>query len=345
MPGLSVVTITKNTEPTIASVVENALLFAEEHIVVDTGSTDRTKEAAKAAGAKVVVYEGEFDYSTPRNIGNKEANGDWILHLDSDEHINPAQRAYLGRIMAQERFTQALVRVNNVADGRVAGTRVQPRLFRNLGYHFEGLIAEWLYPIAPFVYTDLVISNKSSADGKSFQSALFRREHAEILAPIPDRLEGIIIHLSRWVHWVGCQHVGNIVGIGLPAKTIKNIAVILRAGFAKGIKLTPDDPVLAYTAADGLSALGFDQEAYQLLDSIPAVMRTFPPYLESWAELHYSFTKDLDVSIHALDCAIKMFDSTSPHLTKNKLYLKAGRWNMIEAEEDRIKQLCISAYE
>jgi glycosyltransferase involved in cell wall biosynthesis len=67
----------------------------DEIIVVDTGSTDRTKDIATALGAKVFEFSWKNDFSAARNFSISQAKGDWILVLDADEVISPLDHASL----------------------------------------------------------------------------------------------------------------------------------------------------------------------------------------------------------------------------------------------------------
>ena len=77
--------ITKNEERNIVRSLQSLLDSVDEIIVVDTGSTDRTKEAAAGLGARVLDFAWEDDFSAPRNLAIQEAQGDWIIFLDADE--------------------------------------------------------------------------------------------------------------------------------------------------------------------------------------------------------------------------------------------------------------------
>lgn len=84
--ALSVVIITKNEEANIARTLESAQ-WAEERIVVDSGSTDRTQEIARQQGAR--VFEEEWKgYAAQKNSAIAKASGDWVLSLDADELIS-----------------------------------------------------------------------------------------------------------------------------------------------------------------------------------------------------------------------------------------------------------------
>jgi len=80
--------ITKNEEKNLPGALD-ALKWVDEMLVVDTGSTDKTIEVAKKAGARVVISRTKNNYSAWRNKALKEAGGDWILYVDADERVTP----------------------------------------------------------------------------------------------------------------------------------------------------------------------------------------------------------------------------------------------------------------
>ncbi|MBU1006224.1 MAG: glycosyltransferase family 2 protein [Candidatus Omnitrophica bacterium] len=83
---ISVVTIAKNEEANIADCVSSTKGWADEHIVVDDFSTDRTIELAKANGA--VVFQRKMDVEgIHRNWAYQKAKNEWVLSLDADEEI------------------------------------------------------------------------------------------------------------------------------------------------------------------------------------------------------------------------------------------------------------------
>lgn len=86
---LSVVIITKNEETNIARTLESVTELADEIIVVDSGSTDRTLEIARTFGPKVKVFEEEWKgFARQKNSAIEKASGDWILSLDADEEVS-----------------------------------------------------------------------------------------------------------------------------------------------------------------------------------------------------------------------------------------------------------------
>jgi glycosyltransferase involved in cell wall biosynthesis len=85
---VSIVIISLNAARTISKVVNAARLLSDDVVVVDSGSTDSTKELAKIAGATLIhkYWEG---YGQNKNAGNTAAKYDWILSIDSDEVVSP----------------------------------------------------------------------------------------------------------------------------------------------------------------------------------------------------------------------------------------------------------------
>lgn len=80
---LSVVIPTLNEEKDLPETLFSLKSFADEVLIVDSGSTDKTFEIAKKAGAKV-IHHPFSSFSETRNFGNDEAKGDWIFSLEAD---------------------------------------------------------------------------------------------------------------------------------------------------------------------------------------------------------------------------------------------------------------------
>ncbi len=86
-PRISVCMIVKNEEALLPQCLKSINGFADEIIVVDTGSTDRTVAIAESFGAKIYHHPWEHDFSKHRNQSLSYATGDWILQLDADEEM------------------------------------------------------------------------------------------------------------------------------------------------------------------------------------------------------------------------------------------------------------------
>lgn len=87
-PSLSVVVLTKNEELNIERCLRS-VAFADEIILIDDDSTDKTLEIAKKYKVQIFKHKLEDDFSAQRNFGLKKAKGDWILYVDADEEVAP----------------------------------------------------------------------------------------------------------------------------------------------------------------------------------------------------------------------------------------------------------------
>ena len=89
MKKLSVVLATRNEENNIADCIDSVREIADEVIVVDEESEDRTREIAKLLGARVFKVKHEPIFHKTKQKALDKAKGDWILQLDADERVTP----------------------------------------------------------------------------------------------------------------------------------------------------------------------------------------------------------------------------------------------------------------
>ena len=102
---LSVIVITKDEEKLIKDCLESVRELADEIIVLDTGSTDRTIEIAKEKKAKIFSYKGEeMNFSAWRNEALKKAIGDWVFYLDADERVTKDLKEEIEKTIEEEKF-------------------------------------------------------------------------------------------------------------------------------------------------------------------------------------------------------------------------------------------------
>jgi len=88
MNKLSVCMIVKNEEQHLKQCLESIKNLADEIVIVDTGSTDKTKDIAKEYTSKIYDFVWNNDFAEARNFSLSKASGDWILYLDADESIS-----------------------------------------------------------------------------------------------------------------------------------------------------------------------------------------------------------------------------------------------------------------
>lgn len=131
---VSAVVLTRNEAECIADCLSR-LRWADEILVVDSFSTDNTRELAAAAGAKVLT-RAFTDFSSQYNWALAQAAGDWVYTVDADEMTSPELAESIVRtVRANPRYRIYTVRRDSYVFGRLmrstawSGERL-PRLFR-----------------------------------------------------------------------------------------------------------------------------------------------------------------------------------------------------------------------
>ena len=88
MATVTVIILAKNEEQHMKDCIASAQ-FADEVLLIDDGSTDKTVEIAESMGARVVHHAMNGDWSQQRRFAVEEARSEWIFFLDADERISP----------------------------------------------------------------------------------------------------------------------------------------------------------------------------------------------------------------------------------------------------------------
>jgi (heptosyl)LPS beta-1,4-glucosyltransferase len=94
MPPISAILITYNEESDLPEALASLEGIADEIVVVDSGSTDRTCEVARAAGARAIL-RAFTDFGDQKNFAASQASHEWVLSLDADERLSPELREAL----------------------------------------------------------------------------------------------------------------------------------------------------------------------------------------------------------------------------------------------------------
>ena len=117
MNKISVVINTRNEEENLARCL-SSVSFADEIVVVDMQSTDKTVEIAKSHGAKVYTHQ-ETGYVEPaRNFAIEKAQHPWVLIVDADEEIPPALPGKLREIVLKDSITHVFLPRKNIIFGK-----------------------------------------------------------------------------------------------------------------------------------------------------------------------------------------------------------------------------------
>ncbi len=106
-PRVSLCMIVRDEEERLPACLASVAGLVDEIIVVDTGSRDRSRDVAGAAGARVVDYVWVDDFAAARNESIRHATGDWIFWLDADERLDQANREKLQTLLNGVRYEKA----------------------------------------------------------------------------------------------------------------------------------------------------------------------------------------------------------------------------------------------
>ena len=145
MLPISICIITKNEEQNIENCLKPLRTYDWEIIVVDTGSTDRTKDIAGKYADKVLDFVWCDDFSAARNYSIEHASYDTILFIDSDEYLQEIDIEAILRLAKQHPTSVGLLsRENHYQMNGTDSIYVDlvERLFSRKYYHYEGIIHE-----------------------------------------------------------------------------------------------------------------------------------------------------------------------------------------------------------
>ena len=122
--------IVRDEEARLPAALDSAAHLVDEIIVVDTGSTDGTRDVAAFLGARVLEHAWDDDFAAARNASLEAARSDWILVLDADETLEPVAEPVFRRLLADDGVAgYEVALVSERPDGRQEFSLV--RLFRN----------------------------------------------------------------------------------------------------------------------------------------------------------------------------------------------------------------------
>lgn len=197
MSSLTVITITRDEENNIAECLDS-VRWADQIVVVDSGSKDKTVDLAKRYTADVYGIEWE-GYGHARNFGLDRASGKWILWLDADERVTPELAEEIKRVVGRDEagysgysvarrafflgkwikhcgwYPSRVVRLFRRGEGRFNETRVHERL--ELRGNIGELRSDLLHYTDPHLQRYLAKLNKyttlaaqdMAANGKPFR--------------------------------------------------------------------------------------------------------------------------------------------------------------------------------
>ncbi len=96
--------ITKNNEKTIEQCIKSVIKIVSEIVVVDSASSDKTREIAEKLGARVFDFIWKDNFSEAKNYAKDKAKEKWILNLDADETISDKDIERLSELARKDEY-------------------------------------------------------------------------------------------------------------------------------------------------------------------------------------------------------------------------------------------------
>jgi glycosyltransferase involved in cell wall biosynthesis len=306
MLGISLCMIVKNEERCLKECLESAAPFVSEIIVIDTGSSDRTKEIAKACGAKVYDFPWCNDFSAARNESMKYAKGKWIIWLDGDDVLPFSSGETLLRtlVSAMAEIVAYNMQVRFVGEGPDGGTMVDHiKVFRNLpGLKWKYRIHEQIIPALKnaggmMLPMDAYVLHKNYDNSPEGQAAKSRREdeiYELVKQEMPDDpfmlfCLGMTYHF-RNEHELAEEYLSRSLALSDPADSIVRKSYALKSS-SQRLMGKPEEAVR--TAEEGLRVIPDDPELHVLMGDYCRSERRFDEALR-----HYSQAVGADITSH-----------------------------------------------
>ncbi|MGE5576076.1 MAG: glycosyltransferase [Syntrophothermus sp.] len=336
MQRVSLCMIARDEEDSLPACLEAATPEVDEIIVVDTGSTDRTKEIAAGYGGglartgganqpivRIFDFPWADDFAAARNFSLGKASGDWILVLDADEVIESGARRKLADFAAGgERVGQVEIVSEFLSGGEVRrSSSFISRFFPNNGeYHYVGAIHE-----------QIARHGDAPRDGEGTLQAG---------RSVPSIEQGVL-QVERNAIQVGrtgviAAHSGYSGDtVAQKKKGERNLKILLAA-----LERQPRDPYLAYQAGRTYFVMNDYQQARTYLERALKLIgaeggndlegiKGAPAYLPLLlVSLGYTLKGlgDFDALFKVLDLAIELFpDYTDLYFLRGLAYMESGR--------------------
>lgn len=118
---VSLCMIMKNEEEELPLVLASVAGLADEMVIYDTGSTDRSVALARELGAKVIEGYWDDDFSRARNEALAHCQGEWILWLDADEAVNGDKVGFRARLARERTFDSYSVSIECLEGAGLSG--------------------------------------------------------------------------------------------------------------------------------------------------------------------------------------------------------------------------------
>ncbi|MDI6879782.1 MAG: glycosyltransferase family 2 protein [Desulfitobacteriaceae bacterium] len=188
---ISLCMIVRNEEETIARCLNSVKDIPDEIVIVDTGSTDRTKEIVQQYIDKVYDFEWIDDFAAARNFAFSKATQDYILWLDADDLLSESDREQL---LELKKNLDPLMDAVNMPYllafdeyGNVTFSLRRNRLVkRSKNFRWIGAVHEYLEVYGHVLNTDICVTHKGSREndyGRNLRIFEARLAKGDVFSP------------------------------------------------------------------------------------------------------------------------------------------------------------------
>ncbi len=152
--------IVKNEENNLARNISIIQQLVDEIVIVDTGSTDRTRKIAEQFQVKLYDFPWNNDFSAARNFAIQKANSNWIIFPDADEFLQTRDYQNIRKFLYSTKAEILLCQIDNIdtaVGGKLLNSFYAPRIFKNQAdLRYAGTIHEQLRKIKSIPFIDKV---------------------------------------------------------------------------------------------------------------------------------------------------------------------------------------------
>ncbi|WP_437179688.1 glycosyltransferase [Paenibacillus barcinonensis] len=172
--------IVKNEENSLARCLDSVNGIADEIVIVDTGSTDRTRQIASRYTDCIYDFEWIDDFAAARNFAFDQASCEYILWLDADDVFEAEDRAKL--IALKQSLDPAVDSVTMdynlsfTAEGKVAYSLRRNRLVRrDRQFRWIGAVHEYLAVAGHLLHSDIAVTHKKDKEYTDRNLRIYRK--------------------------------------------------------------------------------------------------------------------------------------------------------------------------
>ena len=167
MVSVSLCMIVKNEEDVLARCLDSVSHLVDEIVIVDTGSTDRTKEIAARYTDLIFDFPWRDDFAAARNESFSRASMDYCMWLDADDVLlEEDQKAFLTlkeTLAPSVSVVMAPYHTGFDGEGRVSFSYYRERLIKNRsGMRWAGAVHEAVTPVGEILYADFAVTHRKT---------------------------------------------------------------------------------------------------------------------------------------------------------------------------------------